>query len=391
MFPTKKAVNALVLEIQNNSGGLNGIIHSAGVIRDNFILKKTKAEFEQVLAPKVEGVMNLDHAAKELDLDFFVLFSSGAGVTGSIGQADYSTANAFMDAFSKYRNSLLDSRQRRGQTLSINWPLWRDGGMGIDETAEEMMKESMGMVAMETSSGIEAFYQALVSRESQVVVMKGLLEKMKSLLLSDKFDIKPDSNKTSISKAEDGLPDQASSPLCPIDPKMLKERTLHQLKGLFGEMIKLSASKIDPEEPFESYGIDSFMITQMNQRLESVFGEISKTLFYEYQTLVELTDYLIANYSQVCTQWAGIQEQTKLGQPSSILEKSLSRQPFEGENPTRHSTEVKTGQSRGFTGAMGRNRAQEPIAVIGMSGRYPQAKKSGRILGKLKIRQELHC
>ena len=370
----KKAVNALVLEIQNNSGGLNGIIHSAGVIRDNFILKKTKAEFEQVLAPKVEGVMNLDHAAKELDLDFFVLFSSGAGVTGSIGQADYSTANAFMDAFSKYRNSLLDSRQRRGQTLSINWPLWRDGGMGIDETAEEMMKESMGMVAMETSSGIEAFYQALVSRESQVVVMKGLLEKMKSLLLSDKFDIKPDSNKTSISKAEDGLPDQASSPLCPIDPKMLKERTLHQLKGLFGEMIKLSASKIDPEEPFESYGIDSFMITQMNQRLESVFGEISKTLFYEYQTLVELTDYLIANYSQVCTQWAGIQEQTKLGQPSSILEKSLSRQPFEGENPTRHSTEVKTGQSRGFTGAMGRNRAQEPIAVIGMSGRYPQAK-----------------
>ncbi|MCP4685353.1 MAG: SDR family NAD(P)-dependent oxidoreductase, partial [bacterium] len=141
----KKAVEGLIREIKKDFGSLNGIVHSAGVIKDNFILKKSKEEFKAVLAPKVEGVTNLDQAAKELDhLDFFVLFSSGAGATGNAGQADYATANAFMDAFAKYRNSLPGSK-RTGQTLSINWPLWREGGMGVDAATEKMMKESMGM------------------------------------------------------------------------------------------------------------------------------------------------------------------------------------------------------------------------------------------------------
>ena len=36
----KEAVEVLVQEIQTQFGGLNGVIHSAGVIKDNFILKK---------------------------------------------------------------------------------------------------------------------------------------------------------------------------------------------------------------------------------------------------------------------------------------------------------------------------------------------------------------
>ena len=95
----KEAIERLVQEVQTNFGGLNGIIHSAGVIKDNFILKKSKAEFKQVLSPKVLGAMNLDGATKALDLDFFVLFSSNAGATGNAGQADYATANAYLDAF----------------------------------------------------------------------------------------------------------------------------------------------------------------------------------------------------------------------------------------------------------------------------------------------------
>ncbi|MCP4143518.1 MAG: SDR family NAD(P)-dependent oxidoreductase, partial [Chloroflexi bacterium] len=108
----KKAVEGLIDEIQKDFGSLNGMIHSAGVIKDNYILKKSKEEFREVLAPKVEGAINLDQAAKKLDhLDFFVLFSSGAGATGNAGQADYATANAFMDAFAEYRNSRLGSKR----------------------------------------------------------------------------------------------------------------------------------------------------------------------------------------------------------------------------------------------------------------------------------------
>ena len=43
-------------------------------------LPKTKEEIEAVLAPKVYGAINLDLATSRENLDFFVLFSSIAGV-----------------------------------------------------------------------------------------------------------------------------------------------------------------------------------------------------------------------------------------------------------------------------------------------------------------------
>jgi len=135
----KKAVRNLMQSILEKFGRLDGIIHSAGVKRDNFIFKKTKEELEEVLAPKVAGLVNLDEAGKDLRLDFFILFSSSAGAMGNIGQADYATANAFMDAYAKYRNHLVASKQRYGQTLSINWPLWQEGGMRVDAVTEKML------------------------------------------------------------------------------------------------------------------------------------------------------------------------------------------------------------------------------------------------------------
>jgi polyketide synthase PksN len=101
----KNEVEALIQRIEEEFGAVNGILQSAGLIRDNFILKKTADEFKAVLGPKVVGTVNLDQATQNHPLDFFILFSSGASVWGNFGQADYSTANAFMDAFAQYRQA----------------------------------------------------------------------------------------------------------------------------------------------------------------------------------------------------------------------------------------------------------------------------------------------
>ena len=61
---------------------------------------------------------------------------------GNPGQADYAAANAFMDAYAKYRNDLVVSGQRQGRTLSINWPLWQEGGMRVDAETEKMIQGS---------------------------------------------------------------------------------------------------------------------------------------------------------------------------------------------------------------------------------------------------------
>jgi polyketide synthase PksN len=181
----QQAVKRLVESIQEEFGGLHGILHCAGVIRDNFILKKTQEEMQEVLSPKVLGLVNLDQATKDMKLDFFILFSSIAGSLGNAGQADYSAANAFMDAYAEYRNDLAAQQQRQGKTLSMNWPLWQDGGMGVDEATEEMMMRSMGMIGLQTANGIQALYHSTGIGKNQVMVMEGKVDQLRMLLEQD--------------------------------------------------------------------------------------------------------------------------------------------------------------------------------------------------------------
>src|SRR5258706_8928304 len=121
-------VNRLVADIRGQHGKIDGILHCAGMLADNFMVKKTAAEFKRVLEPKVTGTLNLDLASKDVELDFFVLFSSIAAAMGGVGQADYAAANGFMDQFAAYRNAQMAAGQRHGRTRSIHLPLCHDGG-----------------------------------------------------------------------------------------------------------------------------------------------------------------------------------------------------------------------------------------------------------------------
>lgn len=131
----------LVKTIETEYGGLHGIIHSAGVMKDQYIAKKTTEEFYSVLAPKTDGFVNLDEATEHLALDFFIVFSSISGVTGNAGQADYAAANAFMDSYAAYRNALVTAMYRHGHTLSVNWPLWKNGGMQVNEEMAKLTEK----------------------------------------------------------------------------------------------------------------------------------------------------------------------------------------------------------------------------------------------------------
>nr|MDH3138362.1 ketoreductase domain-containing protein [Bacillus velezensis] len=94
----------MIKHIKQTFGELNGILHSAGLVKDAFIIKKTKESIEEVIAPKVFGTVWLDKAAEEEPLDFFVMFSSLSAVLPNAGQSDYAFANGCMDGFTQYRS-----------------------------------------------------------------------------------------------------------------------------------------------------------------------------------------------------------------------------------------------------------------------------------------------
>jgi hypothetical protein len=64
----------------------------------------THQQWESSLAPKVAGTKNL-HEALPSDMDFFVVLSSIAGISGHTGQANYTAACTFQDAFMQYRRN----------------------------------------------------------------------------------------------------------------------------------------------------------------------------------------------------------------------------------------------------------------------------------------------
>lgn len=87
---------------------LKGILQMSMVLRDEAFSRMTLDQWTAACAPKVQGTWNLHRTTLDqgVALDFFVLFSSISGVIGQPGQANYASANTFLDAFARYRSSL---------------------------------------------------------------------------------------------------------------------------------------------------------------------------------------------------------------------------------------------------------------------------------------------
>lgn len=87
---------------------LKGVIQMSMVLRDQNFSKMAFHEWTAAIMPKVHGTWNLHNAtvSAAADLDFMVLFSSLSGIIGQPGQANYASANTFLDAFAQHRNSL---------------------------------------------------------------------------------------------------------------------------------------------------------------------------------------------------------------------------------------------------------------------------------------------
>ncbi|KAH9989423.1 acyl transferase domain-containing protein [Xylariaceae sp. FL0662B] len=83
-----------------------GVVQLSMVLRDQLFARMPFEDWEAVTKPKIQGTWNLHTALAKQPLDFFVLFSSFAGLIGQRGQANYAAASTFLDAFVQFRHGL---------------------------------------------------------------------------------------------------------------------------------------------------------------------------------------------------------------------------------------------------------------------------------------------
>ncbi|SPE63392.1 Erythronolide synthase, modules 1 and 2 [Streptomyces netropsis] len=143
---------------------LTAVVHAAGVADgDADAQSLTLEQLDALLRSKLTAALHLHEATSDLDLDAFVLFSSGAGIWGSGGQAGYAAANAFLD-------TLAEHRRARGLTATaVSWGAWAEAGMATVAEVHDRLSRR-GVMSMEPSLAIAALQQSLTDDDTQVTV-----------------------------------------------------------------------------------------------------------------------------------------------------------------------------------------------------------------------------
>ncbi|WP_261627127.1 beta-ketoacyl synthase N-terminal-like domain-containing protein, partial [Pseudoalteromonas holothuriae] len=280
----RDALGCEVDKILGVHGIVHGIIHSAGVLNTSAIVDKERTGIRKVLQPKVAGLVNLDELTSTTNLDFIVAFSSLAGAVGTPMQSEYAVANSFVDKYIEHRRVLSAKDERYGKSLSINWPLWKQGGLQInDDLSEKILEKSYGMLPLQNASGLNAFYRCFSLDLSQVLVIEGQQDKVQSSLLAEKR--KPSVQPPLVA------PKKVESTLKTSD---LRTQTIILLSEKVTEHLGILNEDIDISCEFSEFGFDSVTLTNYCTDVGQVLGiEFEPTIIFEYPSIEKLCGYLL--------------------------------------------------------------------------------------------------
>ncbi|NSL87244.1 SDR family NAD(P)-dependent oxidoreductase [Chitinophaga sp. Mgbs1] len=283
-------VQALAEWIGAAFGRLDGIIHAAGITHDNYLLKKNTEELVQVFSPKVHGLVNLDKATAHFQPDFLLLFASISGALGNVGQADYAAANAFMDAFAAYRNSLTAAGKRSGKTIAADWPQWTDGSLKIPDEEQSMLAAKSGISKLDTTTALQTLYTLPLITSGQVLVLSGEKEKIRQYILSG-----------SLSPMDTATPDTITAPVqnhtFQVTAATENQPPPRELLGILlekaAQLLHIPEEELDADSTLDDYGFDSILYTRYASALNTTLHEdLTPPVILEYNTINRLAGYL---------------------------------------------------------------------------------------------------
>ncbi|MCC5648076.1 beta-ketoacyl reductase, partial [Nostoc sp. CHAB 5824] len=245
------------------------------------------ARFARVMNPKVKGAWNLHTLTQNRRLDFFVLFSSTASLLGSGGQANHSSANAFLDALAYYR------RAQGLSGLSINWGAWGEvGAVARGKLGEWLSQQGEGSISPQ--QGLQVFEQLLAQPSVQV----GVASINWSQFLKRQMAIWPFFTEVA------SISEQPSKPAAKMELRHILEQApvserrkllMSHLSSQVAEVLGWKESEsIDWTCGFFDLGMDSLTSIEFRNRLQTSLGcSLPSTLAFDYPTLEVLIAYLV--------------------------------------------------------------------------------------------------
>jgi acyl transferase domain-containing protein/acyl carrier protein len=320
---------------------LGAVVHSAAVLDDGMLESQDAERLERVMRPKVDAAWHLHELTEGLDLSQFLLFSSAAGVFGSPGQGNYAAANSFLDAL---------AHRRRAEGLpatALAWGLWKQksnlaGDIGDQEveTMERQIRQRFGVMPLSPDRGLRLFDSArslglplIVPVQFDLGVMRAQArEGILPPVLGDLVRV-PRRRR----QASDSLASRLASVAEAERQGFCVDLVRTHAAAVLGHS---SAAEIEPDRAFRELGFDSLGAVELRNRLSADCGlRLPATVVFDYPTADALGGFLLST--------AGAERRA----PAAVAPRPSS--------------------------------PEEPIAIVGMSCRFPGGVASPRGLWDL--------
>ncbi|MCO1579140.1 SDR family oxidoreductase [Crossiella sp. SN42] len=257
---------------------LSGIVHAAGVAGDGFLSTKQRADYNAVLAPKVDGSIALLELARAHPDPFVVFFSSIASVMGGHGQGDYCAANAFMDSLAT------GARAAGVRALSVNWPTWTGAGMAVDRGVPADDTPFTPVSVREGLAWLAYFLRhpadGAVPAEFNLPVLRREWRTLPFTVpaeVADAADTTPEPGDAMADVTLTGLPDPTP--------------TQRRIAAIYGAVLGLV--EIDAHAGFQELGGNSLMTADLLSKVEVAYPEtVDVADLFSFSTVVDLAAYI---------------------------------------------------------------------------------------------------
>ncbi|MGX7673925.1 type I polyketide synthase [Plantactinospora sp. DSM 117369] len=274
---------------------LTAVVHAAGLGWQAELADTGLDEFAAVMEAKVEGARHLDALLDSVELDAFVLFSSGAASWGSARQGPYAVANTFLDA-------LAEARRARGRTAtSVAWGNWGGGGM-LDRATEETFRRG-GVRLMDPALAVRALRCAVEHDETTVTVTDMDWERFApaftiarpSPLIGDIPAVvralqDPGTERSGTDGEQPALQRRLAGLTSVEQDSMLLELVRQNVAAVLGHP---DTDRVGRVKPFKDIGFESLTAVELRNRLNDATGlRLPATLAFDHPTPAAVAAYL---------------------------------------------------------------------------------------------------
>ncbi|WP_280404818.1 type I polyketide synthase [Nocardia brasiliensis] len=262
------AVAAVLARAHTAEHPLRGVFHAAGAVSDNRIELMTPEQLAQVYRPKVHGARALHRAVTEagIELDMFVLYSSGGSMYGIYGQYNYCAANVAVEA-------LAEEWARAGErALCIGWGhlSGATGGMAADATATKYL-DLVGFGPIDMADATAYLEQTLRLRDTNVAIIPTDWAK-----LTGTFPQLTRTGRT-IELAKASAKDSSEfarlrAELIELDDSKRGPFIARKMAAELAVVMGVPVESIDMTVPVPELGLDSLMAVELGARVTKTLG-----------------------------------------------------------------------------------------------------------------------